>query len=121
MILNRQQFIEMLRNHVGSTMVTITARTPQKGKMYAKNPFRETGVEVIKVSRVNACMNFIYEKSVNRQRNREELEADFVAMPRKWGTRVFNGAHITPLIEHKGEIHSVELKIEKSLGYHYEN
>jgi len=56
----------------GATPVSITAvTTPQQ---------RKTGndhLPIMKVSRMNGMINADYEKSVNRQREREGLEADF--------------------------------------------
>ena len=116
--LSRENLINILRNQVGATFVTIVARTSPK--MYAKNPFATAGIEVIKVSSVNGTINFVYENAVNNQRSREDLDMDFQAFPRKWGQRLFDGNRCLPLVEHKGEYY-LELKIQKSLGYHYEN
>jgi hypothetical protein len=110
-----EELRDMLSNLRGTTFVTFQALTdprllanhPITGQ---PNPFRDA----MKVSKVNGTIGFIYENSVNRQREREELTADFVAMPRRWGRRI-NG---TPLVEHNGE-HYLEVKVEKSYFHGY--
>jgi hypothetical protein len=74
--------IEAVRSIKGATFATLTTCTvPQMNK--TGNPFKN----VTKVSEMNCVVGFDYSKAVNRQRTREELEADFLASPRKWGQR----------------------------------
>jgi hypothetical protein len=119
MAMSVEQLAAKVSEYRGATFVTIEART--EPKLLVKilhdgniepNPFIGN---VVKVSRVNGVINWVYENAVNRQRTREELDADFQAMPRKWGNRLAE----TPLVEHKGNYY-LELKVQKSLGYHYE-
>lgn len=49
------------------------------------NPFAG---KVLKLSRVNGCVNWKYAAAVNRQRKREEKPADFVPAERVWGNRI---------------------------------
>lgn len=90
------------------TIEALTVPTMRKtGNPYAGN--------CLKRSRVNGFANWIYSNSVNRQREREGTETDFIAAPRQWGARVEK----TPLVIHKGKMY-LELKVEKSLGHQYE-
>lgn len=74
---------------------------------------------VTKLSRVNGMVNWNYANAVNKQREREGLDADFVPNARKWGSRVKK----TPFIEHtnkQGEYKRyLEMKVERSLGTDY--
>lgn len=49
------------------------------------NPFAG---KVVKLSRVNGCINWKYAAAVNRQRKRESKPQDFVAAERVWGNRI---------------------------------
>lgn len=74
----------------------LTATEPQMLK--TGNPF---------YGRIKKLMNntvFIgvnYQNSVNKVRGKEGSIPDFVAFPRKWGTRIPH----TPLVEHKGNLY----------------
>ena len=89
-------------------MVSFIASTEPKLK--AGNPF--PGLR--KVTKIGGVLNFNYQNAVNRQREREGIVADFVAEPRKWGTRIEG----TPLVTHNGKTY-IEAKIERSeiMGY----
>src|SRR6185312_11339306 len=57
-------------------------------------------------------------RSVNAQRERENLEPDFIAEPRKWGERLPN----FPLVRHvKDGVEKLylEMKIQRSLHHRY--
>lgn len=74
-------------------ILTIEARVvPQLLK--TGNPYRN----ITKLYRANYIMGANYEASVNRQREREDKDTDFVEQERSWGTRINNF-----LIEHNGE------------------
>lgn len=94
-----------------ATFVTILARTPVK---LCTSHFGR----VWKTSRVNGTINFSYSNSVNRQRGREAEGPEdfdlFVAQPRKWGVRL----HKLPFVQHKENVY-LEIKVERSLGYTY--
>jgi len=71
----------------------------------AGNPFFGN---IIKITRVNGVIQWIYEVSVNRQRVRENKVPDFEAFPRSWGDRIPH----TPLVEYKQQLY-LEVKVEK--------
>lgn len=102
--------LALLNEIKGATFATIVARTDPRLKKTGN-----TLGTVHKVSRVNVTLGFQYENAVNRQRDREELEADFKAAPRQWGEK------ISPmLVTHNGKIY-LETKVEKSLGHSFQN
>ena len=105
----------MLLNIRGAKIVTITTKTePDMPKR--NNPYH--GI-LEKISRINGIINFIYSNSVNAQRDREGHPEEFVAQPRKWGTRLFRlDGTITPLVEHNGQFY-LEFKVERALGHQY--
>jgi hypothetical protein len=105
--------LEQLRDNLlalkGSAIVTINAETlPAMRK--TGNPY----ASAVKVSAVNGVINWIYEAAVNRQRTRENLEADFRSYPRKWGQRIQG----TPLVEHKGNYY-LEMKVQGACSTYY--
>lgn len=110
--LTQGQLIGLLevKSRSGAFMCTIETRTEPRmnktGNSYAGN--------VVKLSRVNVALNFIYGNAVNRQRDREGSDCGFVAQPRKWGERVLK----TCFVQHKGKLY-VEAKVEKSLSHEY--
>lgn len=83
--ITRSELCNMLFNVKGAKFVTITARTIPKLIGGKSNPYH--GVE--KVAVVNGTINFHYENSVNRQREREGKENDFEAKERVWGKQLF--------------------------------
>ena len=109
-IISRERLLLMLLEVRGASFATITTRTDARLKKTG-NPFGY----VEKISRVNVTLGFQYANAVNRQRTREETEADFEAMPRQWGER---SAQSPLLIEHKGKMY-LETKIERSLSHEY--
>ena len=106
--LTQAALIDTLGTIKGATFATIITETDAR-LLKTGNPFGP----VRKVSRVNVTLGFQYTKAVNRQRTREDSEADFVAKPRQWGER------ITPmLVEHKGRTY-LETKVERSISTEY--
>jgi hypothetical protein len=113
----------LVTNLRGAGFVTIGART--KVKLTAEG--RTALGEVHKKARNNVTLNYVYERSVNRQREREGLPKDFKAEERDWGIPLEGW----PLIAHykkpvrKGEPFEPHLylhtKHERSLGYSYED
>lgn len=88
----RQMLME-LKTSTFATIETVTeARMNKKG-----NPFLGTK----KISAANVNINFSYANAVNKQRDKENNEEEFVPHARKWGQRIPK----TPLIEHKGEFY----------------
>ncbi len=116
----------LLYNQVGATFVTILAYTEPDTVGGKACPVK--GVR--KLALVNGVINWSYENAVNKQRLREGQPADengaveyFEPAARRWGTRLHKKIGektlLTPLVEHKGERHSLELKVERSLRYNY--
>jgi hypothetical protein len=102
----------MLKTSKGTkivSMVTITDPDLKKGCNF----------DVVKVSYVNGVINFNYKSSVNKQREREGNEPDFVSQKRKWGTKLDD----SPFISHinKDGCHKLylEIKVERSIYHQY--
>jgi hypothetical protein len=102
--MNLEQFRTNLLAWKGAAIVTIHAET-EPDLIKTGNPY--TGIT--KRSAVNGVINWVYERAVNNQRLREDLEADFRAHPRKWGKRIIG----TPLVEHNGKYY-LEMKVQQS-------
>lgn len=96
-IWTRTQFRQWLQDMRGSHIVTIRCRTaPEMRRKDAdgnENPYY--GV-THKISEINCVVNFVYANSVNRQRVKEDMDADFEAQPRAWGERMYG----TPIVRH---------------------
>jgi len=107
--ITQTQLVALLGEVKGATFATLITETDARLKKTG-NPFGT----VRKVSRVNVTLGFQYEAAVNRQRTREDSEADFEVAPRQWGQRVPG----TMLVEHKGRTY-LETKVERSLGCTY--
>lgn len=80
---NFVKLIMSLKHH-GSTYVSFVSETLPDMKKRG-NPF---ALPIMKRAYVHATVWFIYQNSVNAQREREQLEKDFVSAPRKWGVRL---------------------------------
>lgn len=86
--------------HHGSTIITLTTLTIPDYKKKGC-PFKDN---IQKLCRVNGTLNWHYEHSVNRQREREGLTPDFASLPRRWGTHLQKTpfiSHVTKAGEHK--------------------
>jgi hypothetical protein len=105
--ITRDNLERMLHGIKGTTFATIVVETEPRVKAAMKGRIK-------KWSKVNVCLGFIYQNSVNRQRLREELENNFVPAARRWGVRLEG----TPLVHHKGSVY-LETKVEKSLDTQY--
>lgn len=101
--LTTNELISVLLNVKGSNFVSIESETEPKLKK--GNPFNG----LVKISRINGIINFLYQNSVNNQRLREGKENNFEPLPRKWGQKIQG----TPLIVNKDQYY-LELKVEKS-------
>jgi hypothetical protein len=134
--LTRDELKTVLINVRGAKPVTITARTKPDLVGGKKCPL--VGLE--KVAVVNGLINFSYENSVNKQREREAEDIEevetFHAEPRRWGSRLFTeNKRMLPLV-HKVKHDNpyltfndlqalpadellLELKVQKSLGHQY--
>jgi hypothetical protein len=92
-ILTTSELVSALRENKGCEFATIVTDTSPAMRKTG-NPF----VGVRKISEINCVIGFDYSSCVNRQRTREEMEADFIAAPRQWGVRIDSKT-----VEHKGE------------------
>ena len=92
--ITKQELIEMLKNLKSATPTTIITNTIPKMRK-KNNPYLD---RVTKFMKANVFINFNYENSVNKVRDKEGNEVDFVASPRIWGVKIPG----TPLVEHKG-------------------
>ncbi len=128
MEISRTQLIKNLLTRKGAFPATIVAVTKVhnlRAKMDGvANPLwlAHKAGRLLKRSRVNGMINWIYGNSVNYQRVREEqpLTDDgavehFEPAPRKWGERVKG----TPFVRHNNGIY-LEVKVERSLEHRYE-
>lgn len=117
--IDRAQLLDLLANLKGATFATITSATDPR--MVKKH--RETGepnphLGAVKVSRVNVTIGADYERSVNRQRTREELDADFASM----GLPDYYEPVAGPIIRHKGKgTHYLACKPERCLAVVYQD
>lgn len=111
-IVTKQELISILETKKGAFPATIYARTVPE-MLKTNNPFLDEykNPKIQKENVANVMLNYIYENSVNRQREREGKETDFEAEPRKWGTRIAK----TPFVNHKGKLY-LETKIQKSIS-----
>lgn len=95
--INHTQLVKLLVQQKGAAFAALHANTEPEFK--AGFPYVGS---VRKLTKANVLVNFIYENAVNNQRLREEKEADFVAEPRRWGSRIRlddNGkVRYTPLV-----------------------
>jgi len=92
--ITKQQLIELLKNLKTATPATVITQTIPKMRK-TNNPYFD---KVTKFMKANVFINFNYEKSVNRVREKEGNDEVFEASKRVWGTRIQG----TPLVEHKG-------------------
>ena len=120
--MNEPEFVGfVLKNLRGAGFVTIQAKTEPTLTAEGKAVL---GV-VTKTARVNGTINWIYAKSVNRQRTREGKPANFEAYPRRWGYRLKGMPFIVHVTKpsrkgEKGEHRLyLEMKVERSLGHEY--
>lgn len=114
MLMTRKELLEKLMSVKGASPITIISKT--EPKLLVKH--RETKEpcpykDVTKTSVTNGMMNFDYEAAVNRQRTREESEADFKAKERTWGTHVTRS-----IIEHKGKYY-LQMKVQNAVEHKY--
>lgn len=107
--ITKSELIDLLSKIKGTTFVSIETKTVPKLK---SNPF--TRLE--KVSKVAGAIGFIYENSVNNQREKEGLNKDFKAKPRKWGVKIPH----TPLVKNKDKYY-LEMKVQNSSSDYFEN
>lgn len=100
--LTKSELIKMVGDIKGATFVTFVAETKARTIAGCKQ-------EIRKRSKVNGMINFIYENSVNNQREREGKEKDFEAAPRAWGTH-----ETKAIISHKDKTY-LNIKVERTV------
>jgi hypothetical protein len=83
-MVNYDQMVKVLMAVTGATPATIIAETPVKMNKTG-NPYHD---KIIKRQKSNVFINFDYAKSVNAKLVKEGKTPDFVASPRKWGTKL---------------------------------
>lgn len=108
----KEILLQSKEQRLGARPVTIRYFTNPK-LLRTDNPFWDKESKtwsLFKIGRINGMVNWSYQRSVNRQREREDKETDFESKPRVWGTRIQG----TPLIEHKGNYY-IEVKVERNL------
>lgn len=81
--ITRQDLINMIESEKGAEMVAVELCTDPRMRKTG-NPF----VGAVKFQSLSGVIGYDYENSVNNQLVREGKEADFVAEPRAWGTRI---------------------------------
>lgn len=109
---------EMLSTTKGATIVSILARTPVKLRKKSRVNSDPCPFESIhKISRVNGILNHNYEKSVNRQREREGKETDFQAVQHQWAEHVPG----TPFVRNRrgGDTLYLVIKVERAFDTVY--
>jgi len=109
-VITTAKMVEMIVEHKGTEFATIEVLTDAKLKKTG-NPFEGT---VMKRSKMNVCIGFNYENSVNNQRSREEVEEEFKSQPRRWGTRID-----LKTVAHNGNVY-LTVKSEKCLSTSFE-
>jgi hypothetical protein len=109
--ITKERLAQILFDMKGAKIVGVTTKTQPKMRK-TDNPYLD---RVFKITQYNAVLNADYTKSVNRQRDKEGLETDFVALPnwqvpvnRDDGTR-------TPLVRKSdGTKTYLQMKVEKT-------
>lgn len=109
--INKVRLVEILKSIKGAKFVGVTTKTEPKMRK-ADNPY--TG-RVFKITNFNATLNADYEKSVNRQREREGRITDFEALP-NWQVPIIRpDGTKTPLVaKSDGTKTYLQMKVEKS-------
>jgi len=102
---NIAKMSDLLKQTRGATPVSLIVETEPELVKPKTNPLAG---RLRKRSYINGMIGWHYANSVNRQLAREEKDAEFEAVPRKWGQRLPN----SPLVEHNGKLY-LETKVEK--------
>jgi len=106
-LITTAELLELIRAIKGATFATLTLSTEPTMRK-TDNPFYGL---VKKVAIHNVCLNYNYENSVNKQRDREDKieNGPFVAAE-TWGSH-----ETSAVVEHKG-IHYLQVKLQKTLS-----
>ncbi len=115
-LITTSQLETLLLGVKSSTFVTITTYTLEdkmnKNVEGTPNPFYK---QLYKRSKVNGTIRFYYDRAVNKKRDKEDKDPDFVALPRSWGEWI-DGSPL--VISDKGNV-SLVIMI-KSREHQYE-
>lgn len=95
--ITQDQLATILRGVTHALPITFSALIDARARKTG-NPYGE----ISKISRVQAFTGFDYEKSVNRQLEREDSQLTFAAKERSWGERISPA-----LVENKGQLYLV--------------
>jgi len=109
-----------LVEHKGARIISLITVTEAPLNKEGKEQYGK----VFKIAHVNGIVNFNFMNAINKQREKEGREADFVPEKRAWGTKLEG----TPFVSHirktdgKHELY-LEIKVEKVVdtGYRREN
>lgn len=116
---SQETLVETLSNAPQSASFVSFESVTEPRLLKTDNPYYDSETKtwnLRKISRTTGIINFVYENSVNNQREREGLEADFESHPRRWGSRVDG----TPLVEHKGRFY-LEVNVQSSESRYVDN
>jgi len=111
-----KQLQKELAERKGARIISLVTVT----EVFLKPEGKEKFGKVFKLSHINGIVNFNYENSVNKQREREGVTPDFVAQPRKWGTKLEGMPFISHVRKTDGahELY-LEIKIENIIDVAY--
>lgn len=113
----RDELVAVLRGHLAkASFCTLMSRTmPVMNKTIGRRTPNPYYGRTFKVAKVHGIINWRYESAVNRQRERENKEPDFEALPRSWGQRLEG----QPFVEYEGRLY-LEIKVQMILEHYYE-
>lgn len=104
--INQAEFRNVIESIRGVSFASIQSVT-ELDMRKTGNPFHG---KIAKVSKILAIVgNWNYERSLENQAKRENVETEFEIKPRKWGFRLNDSG----IVEHKGRMY-LECKVEKS-------
>jgi len=99
--ISAQQFVNEMCERTGTKIGSLFTRTPLKLKVgWVRS--NHNPITVVREGR-NSMVGINYAAAVNRQRQREQGDAaeEFIAKPRRWGTRIMReDGNPTPFIHH---------------------
>jgi hypothetical protein len=113
--ITRHQFENMLMATRGAQFVKLRTVT----EVRIPGGIKTLNGRVLKCADVVVQIGVNYQNAVNNQLRREGSSLEFVAQPRKWGTRVRHAdGRLTPFVEHNGAAY-LEAKIVNPLVHMY--
>lgn len=125
-VVKRSQLEDLFDRITHATMLTIISRTipvlrqtsPVDGSL---NPWWDAfkAGKLTKVATVNGVVYWIYANAVNRRREKNDLEPDFVPKQRQWGHRLPKSGLVEHIKDGERKLY-LELQVTRSVGYRYE-